>query len=141
MSSKPGLTEYRLEFSDRNGVVELSGPMADARRIQNVLFGHGRAGDYDLGVDLQSYLHEISDSQTLTEIRDKVRRAVEKYCPSVAINELVIDTLPADKDPSGRNNASLIVGFSLGTSTGKPFEFAVVARKDAKGDVVSSLVL
>lgn len=141
VASKAGLREFRMAYSDRNGVEESSGYLADARRIQNVLFGHGRAGDFDLGVDIQSYLHEISDSITLEEIRDKVRTQVAKYCPDVPIVEVAIDTLDADHDPSGRKNTTVIVGFSIGKATGGTYDFAILARKDAKANVVSSLVL
>ena len=42
MAKEPGKREFRLEFSDRNGAVELEGHLADARRIQNVLFADVR---------------------------------------------------------------------------------------------------
>ena len=141
MATKAGLKEFKLAYSDRNGVEELTGPLADARRIQNVIFGHGRAGDYGLGVDLQSYLHEISDQQTLDEIRNKIQSGIKKYCPQVPILELVVETLAAEQEPTGRKNMTLLVGVSIGTDTGKPYDFAVTLRKDAKGNIVSSLVL
>lgn len=141
MASGAGLTEYRMAYSDRNGVEEMTGPAADARRIQNVLFGHGRAGDSKLGVDIQSYLHEISDQKTLEEIRGKVQRAVEEYCPDVSILQVAVDTLSAEQDPTGRKNATLIVGFSLGLATGGTYDFAVSLRKDSKQNVISSFVL
>ena len=141
MATKAGLKEFKLAYSDRNGVEELTGPLADARRIQNVIFGHGRAGDYGLGVDLQSYLHEISDQQTLDEIRNKIESGVKKYCPQVPIIEIAVETLAAEQDPTGRKNMTLLVGFSIGTDTGIPYDFAITLRKDAKANIVSSLVL
>ena len=141
MSSTPGKTEYRMAYSDRNSVEEFSGSQADARRIQNILFGHGRAGDYDLGIDIQSYLHEINDSTLISEIRDKIINQIAKYCPDVNVIEVAVDTLDAANDPSGRANTTLIIGISLGTNTGIPYDFAVVARKDVKGNVISTLTL
>jgi hypothetical protein len=141
MADGAGLTEYRMAYSDRNGVEELTGPAADARRIQNVLFGHGRAGDSKLGVDIQSYLHEISDPKTLEEIRGVVKRAVDLYCPNVNILQVAVDTLSADQDPTGKKNATLIIGFSLGLNTGGTYDFAVSLRKDSKQNVISSFVL
>ena len=141
MATKAGLKEFKLAYSDRNGVEELTGAQADARRIQNVIFGHGRAGDYGLGVDLQSYLHEISDQKTLDEIRNKIEAGVKRYCPQVPILEIAVETLSAEQDPTGRKNMTLLVGFSIGTDTGKPYDFAITLRKDAKANIVSSLVL
>lgn len=141
MASTPGLKEYRMAYSDRNGVEELSGAAADARRIQNVIFGHGRAGDFGLGVDLQSYLHEISDIETLAELQEKIRGAVAAYCPNVPILEMAVETLSADEDPSGRAGATLIIGISIGQEGAPPYEFAIMARKDASQRIVSSLVI
>jgi hypothetical protein len=141
MSALPGKTEFRLEYSDRNGVIELNGPEADARRIQNILLGHGRAGDYDLGVDIQSYLHEISDSITLNEIRGKVSTQIAKYAPDIEILEMVIETLDSNSDPSGRANMSLVIGFSIGTDTGTPYDFAIIAQQGVTGKVVTSLTV
>ena len=141
MTTQSGLIEYKLEYGDRNGVTEMTSFEADARRIQNVLFGHGRVGDYDLGVDIQSYLFEISDSKTIQEIDDKIRTQVAKYCPDTNILELVVETLDESNDPSGRANMSLVIGFSIGNNTGFTYEFAIVARKDFSGTVVSKLII
>ena len=86
MATKAGLKEFKLAYSDRNGVEELTGPLADARRIQNVIFGHGRAGDYGLGVDLQSYLHEISDQQTLDEIETWLNDLYTRICENISVD-------------------------------------------------------
>jgi hypothetical protein len=140
MATTPGLAEFRMALGDRGGVDVLTGPLADAKRIQNVLFGHGRAGDFDLGVDIQSYLHEISDQQTLDEIQHKIQRLVGRYCPDVRLNQVAVDVLDRDQDPTGRKNATLIVGFSIGTNNGT-YDFAISVRKDAKQNVISSFVL
>jgi hypothetical protein len=140
MAKQPGKKEFRLEFSDRNGAVELEGYIADARRIQNVLFGHGRAGDYGLGVDVQSYLHEFADPKTKDLLTEKAKTLVMKYCPGVKLNELVVDYMAADQDPTRKKGVSLVIGVSIG-SDGRPYEFALVAKKDAKANVVSTLVL
>jgi hypothetical protein len=137
MSAEAGKTEYRLQYSDRNGVVELSGPEADARRIQNVLFGHGRAGDSELGLDAQSNLFEFADSTTLLSLTEKAKALVAKYCPSVRVNELVIDLV--DNATTGKKD--LVVAVSLGNSTGVPHDFALVARPGVNTVVVSTLVL
>ena len=63
-----------------------------------------------------------------------------KYCPGVKLNELVVDYLPANQDPTGKKGVSLVIGVSIG-SDGRPYEFALVAKKDAKANVVSTLVL
>ncbi len=142
MASNPGLTEYRLAFSDRNSAEALSGAKADARRIQNVLFGHGIAGDFNLGLDLQSYLHEISDSSSLVEINNKIRIELGKYLPDIDLREIAVDVLSPDQDPSNTKNSSLIVGFSLGIDLGKKFEFAIIAGINPRGlNIVSTLVL
>ena len=141
MGKQAGLTEFRMAFGDRDGVDELKGPLADARRIQNVIFGHGRAGDFGLGVDIQSYLHEISDRETLEEIRWKIEQAVAQYCPGVNVRQVAVDTLAQAEDPTGRKNATLIVGFSLGQPGGGTYDFAISVRKDAKQNVISNFVL
>ena len=141
MSALPGKIEYRLEYSDRNGIVEMSGVEADARRIQNILLGHGRAGDYDLGIDIQSYLHEISDATTLSEIRSKISTQIAKYAPDISLNELVIETLTAAQDPSGRANQSLVIGFSIGTATSTNYDFAIIAQQGPQGKIVTSLTI
>ncbi len=141
MAKTPGLTEFRMAFGDRGGADALTGHLADARRIQNVLFGHGRAGDFDLGVDIQSYLHEISDQRTLDEIQYKVRRQVEQHCPGVNLRQVVVEVLDRDLDTTGRKNATLIVGFSIGRDTGGTYDFAVSVRRDAKQTVISSFEL
>ena len=141
MSKDPGKKEFRMQLSDRNGAVELVGYEADARRIQNVVFGHGRAGDFELGVDIQSYVGEFADETTKNEIAHKIRQQVGHYCPQVAILELVVELGNVDESNHIRKDSTLIVGFSLGTDTGVPFEFALVASKTVQDKVISTLVL
>ena len=140
MSSRPGKREFRLEYSDRNGAVELSGHLADARRIQNVLFGHGRAGDSGLGVDAQSFVHELADATTRDRLAERARAQIMKYCPDVSINELAIDYLSPEQDPRGNKGGSVIIAVSIG-AVGRPYEFALVAHKGTKSNIVSTLVL
>lgn len=141
MATSPGLAEFRMAFGERGGVDVLKGDLADAKRIQNLLFGHGRAGDFKLGVDIQSYLHEISDRQTLDELQVNIQSAVLKHCPGVKLLQVAVDVLSADQDPAGKKNATLIVGFSIGKDNGTTYDFAISIRKDAKQNVVSSFVL
>lgn len=136
MSAEAGKKEYRLEYSDRNGLVEFSDSEADARRIQNVLFGHGRAGDWGLGLDVQSTLFEFADDATLIELTSKARSIVAKYCPNVRVNDLVVDLV--ENATTGKKD--LVVAVSLGTP-GVPYDFALVAQPGSRATVVSKLVL
>ena len=141
MSKAPGKIEYRLEYSDREGVVELSGAMADAKRIQNVLFGHSRAGESLFGADITSYVMEFSDSATINEIRSKVSASIAKWCPDVEVRQVAVELLPAAQDPTGRGTNTLIIGLSIGSALGDDLDFAVIATQDIGARVRSSLVV
>jgi hypothetical protein len=141
MASQAGKDEFVLQFSDTNSIETMTGPEADARRIRNVLFGHGRAGDFKLGIDIQSNLFEFGDSKTLERIASDAREAIGTYCKDVDVKELTTAMLPADQDPTGRNNVSLVIAISIGTPSGAPYDFALVATKTAKKTVISTLVL
>ena len=141
MSKYPGKREFRMEFSDRRTANELSGHEADARRIQNVLFGQGRAGDYGLGVDAQSFTFEFNDRETRNELADKARSLIMRYCPDVVLHELAIEPLPQGNDPTGKKNAMLAIAVSLGRAGNTPHNFAILVSKSVQGLVVSELVI
>ena len=141
MTTSAGAAEFRLAFSDRGGLETLTGPLADARRIQNVLFGHPRAGDADFGLNLQSFLMEFTDDQTIGVIEDRARTLISTFCPGVVLRGLVVEVPAVGRDPAGRGTNTLIIGLSLGLASGGTYDFAVVGTKTAKSTVVSSLVL
>lgn len=141
MSSSPGKTEFKLQYNDRGTLATLTGPEADARRIQNVLFGHAFAGNAEFGIDLQSYLMEPSSPEVIGEIESKVSTLIKKYCPEVRVNAILVDLQDVTHGPVGRGTNTLILGISLGADNGQSYDFALVGSRDAKGAVVSSLVL
>jgi hypothetical protein len=132
-----------LAYNDRGGVETLSGSAADARRIQNVLFGSARAGDGSFGLNVQNtYLMELADDQTISEIQDEASRLISTYCPGVRIAALIVEKLDAKRDRTGRGGTNtLLVGISLGESDGSTFDFALTASRTTKRSVVSTLVL
>lgn len=141
MSSTPGKTEYKLQYNDRGSLTALTGPAADARRIQNVLFGHVVAGDADFGIDLQSYLMELSSPEVIGEIESKVSTLIKKYCPDVRVNGILIDLQDVANGPVGRGTNTLIIGISIGTENGQSYDFALVGSRTAQGTVTSTLIL
>jgi phage baseplate assembly protein W len=143
MSAAPQKDEFVLEYSDRNSAKVLSGYQADAKRIQSLLFGHGRAGDFDLGVDIQSYLYELSDEITLNTINSLVRNSIAKYCPNINLKQVEVDILkPSEITTMNFHENSLILGFSLGKyNTDPPYEFAIIARSDDKRNIISEIIL
>ena len=141
MSKLPGKAEFRLAFDDRGGVETLTGHAADARRIQNVLFGQSRADDARFGVDVRSYLMELADPETVGSLRAKAQDAISRYCPGVTVRGLLVEMLDPAKDPSGNRRNTLLIGISIGERANSTYDFALVASTDAAGSVVSRLVL
>ena len=141
MSSRPGKTEFRLSYDDRGGVVALSGDVADAQRIQNVLFGQPRADDAQFGVDLRSYLMEIADQTTLEEIRARATNMINRYCPGIVVRGMLLEYLDGAMDPTGGGGNALLFGLSLGSRDSGNYDFALVASRGSDGRVVSRLVL
>ena len=141
MSAAPGKTEFRLEFSDRRGIVEVTGPEADARRIQTILFSKGHIGEFGIVVDVQSYLFEFGDEETRNTLEAKAREMIMKYCPNVSIKELSIQILDQDGKDGGKKNSLLAIAISLGTASGTPYEFAIVVTSSDGKTIVSNLVL
>ena len=138
MTSKPGAREFRMELSDRRTAVEETGDVADARRIQSVLFGHGFIGDFDLGVDLQSYVFEFSDTETTTDIESKISTQLAKYCPRVMIREVVVTLLDSSQDPHGKPNSKLLVAVSIGSGS-KPIDVGFLLDTNAGKTVIRAL--
>lgn len=141
MTTASGATEYKLQFSDRGGLEELSGHEADARRIQTVLFGHQMAGMTEFGLEVQKYLFEFSDSSTLEEIQDRATSLIALYCPGVRVLGLVVQRISAANDPSGRGTNSIVIGISLGRDDAPAYDFGLAASNTAGGLVVSTLKL
>ena len=141
MSSSPGKTEFRLSYDDRGGVVALKGDVADAQRIQNVLFGQPRADDSQFGVDLRSYLMEIADQDTLEEIRARATSRISKYCPGIVIRGMLVEYLTRENDPAGLGGNTLLFGLSLGSRDSDSYDFALAVSRGSDGRIVSRLVL
>ena len=140
MTKNAGATEFSLAYSPRGGLVTRTGYLADAKRIQNVLFGRPRAGDVDFGLAIQTYLMEIADDQTRSEIHRKATQLIAKYCPNVNVRALVVEVPPASVDPTGRGSNTVVIGITLGTRDGD-VNFALLGTRKPEGTLVSSLVL
>jgi phage baseplate assembly protein W len=140
VTTTAGDREYLLGFSDRRETSSATGGLADARRIQNVLFGRPRAGEAGYGLNLQSYLMEIMDAKTLSELQAKASEQVSRYCPGVRVLAMVVEARTLEADPAGRGVNSLVVGFTLGTETGEE-SYALVATPRAGRVTVSTLTL
>jgi hypothetical protein len=139
MTNQSGLTEYVLKFSDQDDVMTLSGPTADAKRIMNVLLGNGRAGDFDLGVDIPSYLFEVNDSTTINEIVQNSSSQIKQYCPDTNLLQFQVDQMVNEQDPRGN---TIIFGASLGQSNGTTYDFATAVQSPNTGQtIISSLTI
>ena len=141
MTAEAGAREFRMALSDRGQAAEESGDLADARRIQSVLFGTGRAGDTRFGVDVTSYLMEISDEATLSELRSRAQEAIARNLPGVQVNALFIELIPSATEPAGRGTNSLAIGVSLGVDEANSFPFVLAVSPGRDGGLVSRLVL
>lgn len=124
MSALPGATEYRMEISPYgDGAESLTGPQADARRIQSVLITQGLVGDSGHGADIQSYIGEILDDQQVSKLNSVVSDVVRRACPGVV--------LAASAVQAGPDGKSLVFGFTLGAKSPgeEPYSFAVQVLK------------
>jgi hypothetical protein len=140
MTSTPGATEYTLSVADRGGLTALGGPQADARRIQNLLFGQGRAGNWRFGVSIQGYVAEFLDSGTIGEIETTIQQAIKSELPGVQVLALVVQPGAATGSAFSPARRTLIIGFTLGTAAG-PYSFALSARGDIRGSILSTLTV
>ena len=138
--SKAGRREYILAESENGGVKYQDKHLADARRIQNVIFGSTREGDPEYGVNISSYLMEISETAK-EELEDAIRKAIAKYCPDVRVDAMKIQITQAARgrsDGAGKSSGSIIIGVGLNYQ-GVEFPFALVGEPHPNGTLVSSL--
>jgi hypothetical protein len=142
MSTNSGDREYILNYSERNETASFKGGLADARRIQNVLFGKPRAGEADYGLNIQSYIAEILDDTTIRELEAKALDQIKRYCPDISIKAFIIEIQSAKNDPTGRGANNITIGITLGKSAASGEEsFAIVGSVSNKKTTISVLNL
>jgi hypothetical protein len=132
-----------MSFSDVGNATEASGTLADAQRIQAVLFGAPRAGDANFGMQILSYLYEFSDANTLNSLQNTGQALVNRYLPGISLVQFVVELVPASQDPAGRGTNSIVIGVSLGNASegaGNTFPFAILATATSQSTLVSQLV-
>ena len=114
MPSTSLATEFAFEYSDRGGLLELTGFQADALRIQNVLIGAPCAGDFNYGVNIASYIMEIANPDSLSQLREIISNAIKTYCPDVVTKAIMVDIADKNIDPTVAGRNTLIIAFTLG---------------------------
>lgn len=141
MSNFPGKTEYSFEYDDRGGVSSVSGDLADARRICQVLFGKRRADDIKFGVDLPSYLMEIADDETKKAIQEAALRQIKTYCPGVNIRGVLVQYQSEAAGASGGHDQqnTLLFGISIGSRDSGAYDFGISVSRGNDGRVVATL--
>jgi hypothetical protein len=139
MTAIPGAAEFKFAYSDIGGATTLEGHLADARRIQNVLLGRKRAGSSKYGLDLRSYVMEIADSSTMSELEGLASQVIASYCPQVTLQALVVD-VPAVSVNAKNTGGTVVVGAAIGAGV-NTYNFALMTSQEPSGTVVSRLVL
>ena len=133
MSDKAGATEFTLGLSDRLENFSYKGDLADAKLVQNIIFGTPTLGARDCFLNIKKYLREPANDITFEEITSKLNDLLSIYAPNVKYQNLKVTT--SEKlNASPEITNSLIIFLSIGDAS-QTISFATVLKSG--GEVIS----
>lgn len=121
--AKRTLRDFSLNMGPHNKMTEYTNTNSFVMAVRNILLS--RPGNFpyspSLGMDIEQYMFELADDQTLSNIKAELNRQISKYVDNISGVNIIVELLEDENEDSRGPLRRHILGISVSANVnGEP---------------------